>query len=174
MGEEIFNEDLLEQGYGQLYTVSPNTEYEDRFEAAQDEAREEDLGIWGLSTQEQCELANHGNGIGEGSPECQKKKETAPAASEDYDCEDFDTQAEAQTILDSDPSDPYNLDPDDDGSACEDSGSGASPSPAPDRSPNRNYDAPDRDYDVPGTAPSTASPGAGGAVSASGLPGPTW
>ncbi len=74
MGEEMFNEELLEGGYAQVYTVQPNTKYKDRFEEAQDEAREQDLeiwgGIWGLSKQEQCELANHGNGIGEDSPGC--------------------------------------------------------------------------------------------------------
>ena len=49
VGEEMFNEDLLESGHAQLYTVPPNDKYEGRFEAAQDEAREIELGIWGLS-----------------------------------------------------------------------------------------------------------------------------
>jgi len=163
MGEEMFNEDLLKQGYAQVYTVSPNDKYEDKFGAAQDEARKGDLGIWGLPKDEQCQLANHGNGIGEGSPGCQKK-EAAPAPSEDlYDCSDFSTQAEAQGFLL--PGDPYNLDPDGDGVACEGAGGGtaspsASPSPSPNPSPNRDYNAPNPN--APGNAPSTASPGAGG------------
>jgi Excalibur calcium-binding domain len=37
----------------------------------------------------------------------------------DRDCADFDTQAEAQAVLDDDPSDPERLDADDDGIACE-------------------------------------------------------
>lgn len=51
----------------------------------------------------------------------------APAAmaQEDVDCPDL-TQAEAQGILDADPSDPNNLDADDDGLACEDSAGGGS------------------------------------------------
>jgi micrococcal nuclease len=167
MGEEMFNEDLLEGGYAQVYTVSPNDEYEDKFDEVQDRAREEDLGIWGLSEEEQCELANHGNGIGEGSPGCEKKE--APAISPGMDCGDFSSQAEAQAMLDADPSDPYNLDSDGDGVACEDIGGGAaspsasataSPNPSPDPSPNRDYNAPSPN--APGNAPSTASPAAGG------------
>ncbi len=49
----------------------------------------------------------------------------ATTAEEDLDCADFATQAEAQANLDADPSDPNNLDADDDGVACEDFFSGA-------------------------------------------------
>lgn len=42
-------------------------------------------------------------------------------------CEDFDTQAEAQAELDGDPSDPNNLDDDNDGEACESFDYGADP-----------------------------------------------
>ena len=42
-----------------------------------------------------------------------------PCAATDCNCSDFDTQAEAQTCLDADPSDPFNLDGDGDGEACE-------------------------------------------------------
>ncbi len=44
------------------------------------------------------------------------------AAQDDLNCEDFATEAEAQATLDADPSDPNNLDGDDDGFACEDFG----------------------------------------------------
>jgi hypothetical protein len=49
---------------------------------------------------------------------------SAPAIAQDDDlnCEDFATEAEAQATLDADPSDPNNLDGDDDGFACEDFG----------------------------------------------------
>jgi len=49
------------------------------------------------------------------------KTDPAPAAADpavDYDCIDFDTQEDAQAVLDSDPSDPYKLDPNLDGIAC--------------------------------------------------------
>jgi len=41
---------------------------------------------------------------------------------DDLNCDDFPTQAAAQANLDANPSDPNNLDADDDGQACEDSG----------------------------------------------------
>ena len=37
---------------------------------------------------------------------------------DDLDCEDFETQEEAQAVLDEDPEDPNNLDPNRDGTAC--------------------------------------------------------
>jgi hypothetical protein len=40
-------------------------------------------------------------------------------AQDRYDCGDFDSQREAQRVLDRDPSDPSNLDADNDGVACE-------------------------------------------------------
>lgn len=54
---------------------------------------------------------------------------TAPAvfAEDDLNClEDFDTQEEAQAVLDADPSDPHDLDRDGDGIACESLPSGDS------------------------------------------------
>jgi hypothetical protein len=42
-----------------------------------------------------------------------------PCAATDCDCADFDTHAEAQACLNTDPSDPFGLDGDGDGIACE-------------------------------------------------------
>ncbi len=64
LDDEMFNETLLEEGYAQVYTVSPNDKHEDRFEEAQEAAQEEELGIWGLSYSEQDLLADRENGIG--------------------------------------------------------------------------------------------------------------
>jgi hypothetical protein len=44
---------------------------------------------------------------------------TAASAQDRYNCDDFDSQAEAQGIYDQDPSDPNQLDRDEDGEACE-------------------------------------------------------
>ena len=77
---QMFNEELVEQGYAQAYPYEPNTEYADRFEEAQQEARASGLGIWGLSLQEQCQLANHGNGIGEGSSGCEDAADGSASA----------------------------------------------------------------------------------------------
>jgi endonuclease YncB( thermonuclease family) len=121
---ETFNETLLKQGYAQLYVVPPNDRYEARFSQAQDQARQAQRGIWGLSKEQQCELADRGNGIGEGSPGCQGQPPTpapspTPGPGADKDCGDFRSQAEAQAELERDPSDPNNLDGDGDGEACE-------------------------------------------------------
>ncbi len=44
---------------------------------------------------------------------------TAKPSKHDYDCKDFRTQQEAQAVLEANPSDPYRLDRDKDGKACE-------------------------------------------------------
>ena len=124
VGGEMFNEVLLEEGYAQAYPYEPNTRYEGRFASAQEEARSANLGIWGLTHAEQCELANRGNGIGEGTPGCEGSGgggDGVPSPSGgDLDCSDFSTQAEAQRVLDADPSDPNDLDGSpEDGVACE-------------------------------------------------------
>lgn len=80
VGGQMFNETLLRQGYAQLYIVPPNDEYEARFEQAQQEARSAGRGLWGLPEDQLCQLADRGNGIGEGSPGCARDGE-APSAS---------------------------------------------------------------------------------------------
>jgi micrococcal nuclease len=97
-----------------------NYRYEARFSQAQDHARQARWGIWSLPKEQQCELADRGNGIGEGSPGCQGQvPRTAPDPGEDKDCGDFRSQAEAQAELERDLSDPNNLDGNGDGEACE-------------------------------------------------------
>jgi hypothetical protein len=55
-----------------------------------------------------------------------------PSPSEDrFDCKDFSTQAEAQGVLDRDPSDPYGLDEDEDLKACESLPSSSERTPPP-------------------------------------------
>ena len=66
----MFNEILVEEGLAQAYPYEPNTRYEGRFAAAQEEARTAGIGIWGLTLAQQCLLADRGNGIGEGTPGC--------------------------------------------------------------------------------------------------------
>jgi micrococcal nuclease len=62
--EEMFNETLLQEGYAQVAIFPPNDEYEDRFNEAQAEAQAEERGIWALSSAEQDQLTDRGNGIG--------------------------------------------------------------------------------------------------------------
>lgn len=49
LGEEMFNEVLLREGYAQIATYPPNVKYVERFKAAQKEAREAGRGLWGYS-----------------------------------------------------------------------------------------------------------------------------
>jgi len=138
VGGEMFNEVLVDEGYAQAYPYEPNTKYEDRFAAAQEEARAAGVGIWGLPLAQQCRLADRGNGIGEGTPGCEGSSASAsaspaasaspPAASSasagsvggapapsggDLDCDQVDGP------IPTPPGDPDNLDGDGDGLACE-------------------------------------------------------
>ena len=125
---EMFNEDLLEEGYAQVATFPPNTRYLDRFEAAQEEARSVPLGIWALGSDQLALLTDRGNGVGTGGcspteptppePAPEPSPTPAPLSLGDSDCSDYASQLEAQAVLDGDPSDPNGLDGDGDGVAC--------------------------------------------------------
>jgi micrococcal nuclease len=80
LGGKMFNEVLVDEGLAQAYPYEPNTRYEGRFAAAQEQARAAGIGIWGLSLSQQCLLADRGNGIGEGSPGCSGATASASAS----------------------------------------------------------------------------------------------
>lgn len=135
----MFNSQLVRSGLAQVATFPPNTKYVRTFETLQQQARAENRGIWSLSQAQLCQLADRGNGIGEGTPGCvgaspvpqspgSQTQEpvpapapapSAPSGGGDLDCSDFATQAEAQDVLDADPSDPNGLDGEGDGVPCE-------------------------------------------------------
>jgi micrococcal nuclease len=62
--EEMFNETLLREGYAQLATFRPNVQYDERLQAAQEEARAAGRGLWGLSAVELAAQTYRANGIG--------------------------------------------------------------------------------------------------------------
>jgi micrococcal nuclease len=112
---KTFNETLLRRGYAQLYVVPPNDRYEAAFGQAQDQARQAQRGIWSLPKEQQCELADRGNGIGEGSAGCQGQPPEQPPefpadSGADKDCSDYPSQSAAQAVLRQAPEDPYGLD----------------------------------------------------------------
>ena len=128
LGGKMLEEELLRRGLAQAYPYPPNTKYRARFARAQKEAQQAGRGIWGLSQSEECELADRGNGIGEGSTDCRRvtlqtdggRGDSQDGSSGDLDCWDFATQEEAQGVLDEDPADPNGLDAEpEDGVACE-------------------------------------------------------
>ena len=134
-GDSMFNAALLREGLAQVYTVSPNNEYEGRFLEAQEQAVNAGLGIWGLTAEQQALQNERGNGIGGGCVAAPPEAESAPApGGADLDCADFATQEEAQAELDADPSDPNGLDADGNAVACESLPSGA-PAPQPEPAP---------------------------------------
>jgi micrococcal nuclease len=161
----MFNVDLVEKGYAQAYPYPPNTKYEERFAAAQDEARSAGLGIWGLSDRQQCKLADRGNGIGEGTPGCLIEAAPEPdptpiPSGEDLDCSDFASQLQAQETLDNDSTDPNGLDADGDGEACESSyGGGGNGGSAPEPSSSASSSA---SSSTSASASASAGGGAGG------------
>jgi hypothetical protein len=63
--------------------VPADTAHEIRFEQAQSEARAGNVGIWGPTLDQQCLLADRGNGIGEGSIKCDlmAQESASPSAS---------------------------------------------------------------------------------------------
>ena len=47
LGDELFNETLVREGYAVVTTFPPDVKYVDRFVAAQRDAREHGRGLWG-------------------------------------------------------------------------------------------------------------------------------
>lgn len=49
IGQELFNETLVRQGYALITTFPPNVRYVDRYVEAQSAARREGAGLWGVA-----------------------------------------------------------------------------------------------------------------------------
>lgn len=104
----LVNEELVRDGFATVSTFPPDVKYQERFLAAQQEARENKRGLW---APEVCKAAS---GEDTGSP--------VLGVSQDRDCSDFKTQEEAQQFFLSQggpQKDPHRLDRDGDGVACE-------------------------------------------------------
>ncbi|CAN5725359.1 hypothetical protein BH20ACT11_BH20ACT11_12910 [soil metagenome] len=82
-GNAMFNSQLLRRGLAQVATFPPNTEYVSQFESIQRQARAENRGIWSLPQAQQCQLADRGNGIGEGTSGCTGAAEPVPQESQE-------------------------------------------------------------------------------------------
>ena len=62
LGDELFNETLVREGYAFVTTYPPNVRYVDRFRAAQREARSAGRGVWGRCV--------HAGRVRSGLPRC--------------------------------------------------------------------------------------------------------
>jgi micrococcal nuclease len=82
---KMMNVDMIRSGYAQVFVVPPNTEREDQLRKAQDQAKSASgnlgTGIWSLSPAEAAQLADHGNGIGDGEGACSPESQIPRSAS---------------------------------------------------------------------------------------------
>ncbi|WP_254764517.1 thermonuclease family protein [Natrinema marinum] len=108
---ENFNEGLLSEGYARLYESTFSKR--EAFETAETTARANATGLWNFT--------GAGTGASEQSATAEERGVSLPPLPPDgdYDCSHFDSRAQAQAVLERDPSDPHRLDTDDDGIACE-------------------------------------------------------
>jgi micrococcal nuclease len=101
LGDELFNETLVREGYAFVTTFPPNVRYVDRFREAQLEARADGRGVWGSCVDpDACDPAYPDACI--------------PPPPPDLECADVDERR--FTVL---PADPHNFDGDHNGIGCE-------------------------------------------------------
>lgn len=112
VGEENFNRNLLEDGYARVYDSPFSLRGE--FESAESEARSNDIGLWNFEDESSTSDSE------ESESESDNEVEIPPLPADgDYNCGDFDTQEQAQYVLEDTSGDPHRLDADGDGVACE-------------------------------------------------------
>lgn len=116
VGEENFNRTLLEDGYARVYDSSFSLR--DEFDSAESEARSNDVGLWDFEGDSSSSDADESTSDSDGGSDDEVDLPPVPADG-DYDCGHFDTQEQAQYVLENTAGDPHRLDADGDGVACE-------------------------------------------------------
>ena len=116
-GLELLDEELIRRGYATYYEDEVDVKYRERLLGAQASAQREGAGLWSACpsatptpTRTPTATPTVTRTPRAGLPECVQT---------DCNCSDFPTQSEAQRVLDAFPGDPFKLDPDHDGRACE-------------------------------------------------------
>ena len=123
--EDIFvNEYLVREGFAQSSSYPPDVKYQDRFREAERRAREEDKGLWGAYCDNWQELTITQQSSPADSQQDNNQVDTtgSTCSSDIYNCSDFTTHAEAQTVFEKCggvSNDVHRLDANKDGSACE-------------------------------------------------------
>jgi len=117
-----FNRELLDRGLARLYdsTFSKRGEYE----SAEAQAQRGDVGLWDFDgsaatdtpTETESSSDDSDDSGGSGGSDLPPP---SGGSSDPYDCSDFDTQDQAQQVLEETPGDPSGLDGDGNGIACE-------------------------------------------------------
>ena len=107
-----FNLRLIEDGYARMYDSTFSLR--DTFARAESRARTNDVGLWDF------------DGVNPGTDPTDTPRRPStndnvptPPSDGDYDCSDFESQNQAQQILENTPGDPNRLDGDGNGVACE-------------------------------------------------------
>jgi micrococcal nuclease len=105
---ENFNERLLGEGYARMYDSQFSLREE--FAALEQEAQATDVGLWDFQDSDtESDTDSESSDV-----------EVPPLPSDgDYNCGDFETQEQAQYVLENESGDPHGLDADGNGVACE-------------------------------------------------------
>lgn len=134
VGDLFVNDYLVRQGYAYAYTYPPDVKYSGQFVQAQQEARDNNRGLWaGCAEKEVFEKTPLPSATPAVSITPSPTPTPAPApapmptqeiicSSNAYNCSDFSTHAEAQNVFNycgGIGNDIHRLDSDKDGSACE-------------------------------------------------------
>lgn len=117
-GDLFINQLLVAEGYAHSSSYPPDIKYQDKFKAAEQQAKTNSKGLWGS-----CNTPNTVTQTTSTSTQTSGYSQTAGSYfGGDKDCGDFSTHAEAQSFFISQGgpgSDPHKLDADHDGEACE-------------------------------------------------------
>jgi micrococcal nuclease len=105
---ENFNEQLLAEGYARMYDSQFSLREE--FTAVEQEAQATGVGLWDFQSSDS----------GSETDSASSDVEIPPLPPDgDYDCGDFETQEQAQYVLENESGDPHGLDRDGNGVGCE-------------------------------------------------------
>ncbi len=115
----LLNEVLVREGYALAKTYRPNTELQDDLDRAERRAIENANGMW-LTCDASVSMDPDLEQDGEPDDEPADVSAGAPESEEDAACALFDTQEQAQEVLDRFPELADSIDLDEDGEACED------------------------------------------------------
>jgi len=145
-GENV-NRQLIEQGYARLYDTPFSQR--DAFVNAERAAQDGGVGLWGYDGPDASTSDSSSNAESDSTQEPQPNSDadqtadSTPEPTDEYNCGDFDTQQEAQAVLDRTSGDPHGLDGDGDGEACESLPSGDEPEPTEQRTEAQSDDGVD-------------------------------
>ena len=115
----LLNEVLVREGYALAKTYRPNTAHQDELDRAERRAIENANGMW-LTCDASVSMDPDLEQDGQPDDEPADVSDGAPASEEDAACALFDTQEQAQEVLDEFPELADSIDLDQDGEACED------------------------------------------------------